>query len=326
MAIRSAAGCAAGIAAWRFRSRGTGFRRRRHRRRTGPGSPGASRVRFPYRTRPCPDGAGDHAGRPFARAVRAQPAQQRGQRGQVVAVDLVHVPAEGAPLVGQRFHADHVVDPAVELIAVAIDDGDQVGQPVMRGEQRRFPDLPFLHLAVAQHDEDAEIALAQARADRHAGAVGQRVADGAGAEVHAGHLAHVGMVAQRAAQAGVVIQPCARKEILVGQHREQADGDMPLAHEEAVAVRPGGLARPQPHHAVVQRGEDLGAGKDGAVVADLGDLDQADGFEPDVAGLVPQRPKLVLGGHFQVRGHGVSCRFRYIIYNIPIALELAMPG
>ena len=229
-----------------------------------------------------------------------------------MAVDLVHLPAEGLPLVAQRFHADHVVDLAVELVAVAVDDGDQARQLVVRGEQRRFPHLPFLHLAIAQHHEHVEVSLAHAAAQGHAGAVGERVADGAGTEIDARHLGHVGVVAQRAAQAGVAVQQFMRDEAMVDQHREQPHRGVALAHQEAVAVRPGRLARPQPHHVVIQRGKDLGARKDRAVVPDLGDLDQPDGFQPDVAGLFPQHPDLVFAWVSPVLAHGVSFAYQNI--------------
>ncbi|MNO01921.1 hypothetical protein D3C81_2221960 [compost metagenome] len=76
----------------------------------------------------------------------------------------------------------------------------------MRGKERRFPHLAFLHFAIAQHHKDIEVALAHAAAHRHADAVGQRMPDRTRAEIDARHLAHVGVVAQRAAQARVAIQ------------------------------------------------------------------------------------------------------------------------
>ena len=46
-------------------------------------------------------------------------------------------------------------DTADRLQLVVIDDGAQILEAVMAGEQRRFPHRAFVAFAVAQHDEDA---------------------------------------------------------------------------------------------------------------------------------------------------------------------------
>ena len=51
----------------------------------------------------------------------------------VVTVDLERLPAEGAPLVGDRLHVED--DRAVGLDAVAIDEGDKVSFDVIEGEK-----------------------------------------------------------------------------------------------------------------------------------------------------------------------------------------------
>ncbi|MNT30444.1 hypothetical protein D3C72_1662390 [compost metagenome] len=85
------------------------------------------------------------------------------------------------------------------------------------------------------------------------------MADGPRAEVDAGHFAHVGVIAQRAAQPGVAVQQLAFDETVVGQHREQPHRRVALAHQKSVAVGPMRFAWPQTHHVVVQRGEDFRA-------------------------------------------------------------------
>src|SRR5688500_6780508 len=49
--------------------------------------------------------------------------QSRDDRGNVVAVDLLRGPAEGAPFVGDPLHVEH--DSAIRLDAVAVDQRDQ---------------------------------------------------------------------------------------------------------------------------------------------------------------------------------------------------------
>ncbi|MOA34406.1 hypothetical protein D3C78_1557770 [compost metagenome] len=95
-------------------------------------------------------------------------------------------------------------------------------------------------------------------------------------------------------------------EAVVSQHRKQADRRVALAHQEAVAVRPMRLARAQPHHVVVQRREYFRARKDRAVMPDLGNFNQPDCLQPDVAGLFPQHRDFPLGGGLLVMAHGAS--------------------
>ena len=73
----------------------------------------------------------------------------------VVAVDATNVPAKAAVLLLQRLDVHHFGHRSVDLQAVAVDDG----RPGCRAREcvachGRFPDLPFLLLAVAH---DAEV-------------------------------------------------------------------------------------------------------------------------------------------------------------------------
>ncbi|MNT53482.1 hypothetical protein D3C72_1905690 [compost metagenome] len=130
--------------------------------------------------------------------------------------------------------------------------------------------------------------------------------DGSGTEVDARDLAHIGVIAQRAAQPGVAVKQFAVDKAVVGQHREQPHGRMPLAHQEPVAVGPLRLAGTQAHHVVVQRGKDLRAREHRAVMPDLGNLYQTDCLQPDVAGLFPQHRDFPFGGALLVLAHRAS--------------------
>ncbi|ODT76887.1 MAG: hypothetical protein ABS76_29390 [Pelagibacterium sp. SCN 64-44] len=207
------------------------------------------------------EGFCDDAARLGTRLVGLHLTQLLGKLDDVVAIDHMHLPAESAPFLVQRLDGDDVIDLAVELVAIAIDNGDDVGKRMAGSVERRFPDLPFLHLAVAEQHEDVEILALDARAMGHADAIGKGMADGAGAEIDAGHLAHVGVVAQGAAEARIIVQPFGREKIEIGEDREQPHRRMALAHQEAVAIRPIGLAASDIHDIVIERGEDFGAGE-----------------------------------------------------------------
>src|SRR5690242_2081317 len=90
----------------------------------------------------------------------------------VVAVALDHVPAEGAPLVGERADPADVLDVAVDLLAVVVDDGAQLVELAVAGEHRRLPDLSLLLLTVAHHAVDAPRVAVDAR--RHGDAAAHR--------------------------------------------------------------------------------------------------------------------------------------------------------
>src|SRR5439155_3905486 len=86
------------------------------------------------------------------------------------------------------------------------------------------------------------------------------------AEVDTGDLAHVGVVAERAAQPRVLVEERAVEEADVSEERIQADRRVALAEEEAVAVGPVRLVGPIPQLGVVQRREELGCGEGARVV------------------------------------------------------------
>ena len=66
-----------------------------------------------------------------------------------MAIDLLRVQAEGLRLLGQIAVSQNVIGGAVQLIAVFIDEIDQVVQLVGIGELEGLPDLALVALAVA---------------------------------------------------------------------------------------------------------------------------------------------------------------------------------
>ena len=90
------------------------------------------------------------------------------QRLHVVAVHSHRLPSEARVLVGQRFHLHHVFHPSIDLQAIAINHGDEVGEAVVAGLHGGFPHLAFLLFAVAHQAKNFVLFAIEARSQRHA--------------------------------------------------------------------------------------------------------------------------------------------------------------
>ena len=89
--------------------------------------------------------------------------QGAAERFQIVTIDLGDSPAERAPLVGQRLQRRDRIHRTVDLRVIGIDHRDEAAHAiaVMGGEHRRFPNLSFLHFAVAEEREGARSSSAR---------------------------------------------------------------------------------------------------------------------------------------------------------------------
>src|SRR3546814_17824934 len=94
------------------------------------------------------------------------------------------------------------------------------------------------------------------------------------------------MVAERDAEAGVVVEQRRVEEAEIRQHGIQADGGVALAEDEAVAVGPARLGRVETQMRVVQRGEQLGRRERAGVVAGAGAAAEPDRLLADEPGAV----------------------------------------
>ena len=104
---------------------------------------------------------------------------RRAARATIAAMSLpsisLRLPAEGAPLVGDRLHVED--DRAVGLDAVAVDQRDEVVEPEVARRHRRLPGRALLHLAVGELDEDARRRAVEPQAERLADALAEAVAE-----------------------------------------------------------------------------------------------------------------------------------------------------
>ena len=110
-----------------------------------------------------------------------------------MAVDLLRVQAEGLRLLGQIAVSQNVIGGAVQLIAVFIDELDQVVQLVGIGELEGLPDLALVRRTASEDAEDVVVAAVDLVAQSGAGSGGSTLAQRAGGQIHAGsQLAELG--------------------------------------------------------------------------------------------------------------------------------------
>src|SRR5579864_1628448 len=207
---------------------------------------------------------------------------------EVVAVDPVNPPAEALKPRPEGLEAHDVLGVAVDREVVAVDDRDQRAELELARGHGRLPHLPLVKLAVAGQAVGAERAAVDPGAERHPHRHRQPVPERAGAEVDPGDLAHVRVVAERAVQAGVVVEQLPIEEPNVGEHGVEADRGVALAEHEPVAVRPVRLLGSVVQLGVVEGGEQLGGGEGAGVVAGAGDPCEPDRFEAHELGPDPE--------------------------------------
>ena len=106
------------------------------------------------------------------------------------------------------------------------------------------------------------------------------MAERARREVDAGDAAHVRVITEWVAEAGVLVEQLRLDVAALGQQRVDADRDMSLGQDQPIAFGPVRILR-QPHHSRVQGGEHLGRGIHARVVAAAGDVDQPDRLTAD---------------------------------------------
>src|SRR3990172_4209057 len=155
------------------------------------------------------DGVSDDNARAGRRRSRAL--QRLDDLVLVVAVDLLHLPAEGAPLIGERLLAHDVDDEAVVLDAVAVDDRREVGEAVVRRRHRRLPALALIQLAVAEEAVDAVVAPVEPRRQALADRGGKPLAERAARHLDAGDGPGLAVALQAA------VQLAERKQLLEGE-------------------------------------------------------------------------------------------------------------
>src|SRR5205823_2630385 len=104
-------------------------------------------------------------------------------RPDVMTIDLVDVPAEDTPALRHRGQVQHLLRVAERLLAVQIDDRDEVGEAVVRGKHHRLPERALIALRVADEDEAPAPRALQARRERRSRRQREPLSQGARREI-----------------------------------------------------------------------------------------------------------------------------------------------
>ena len=213
--------------------------------------------------------------------VFAEACQGRGERLDVVAVDLVDVPAEGAPPRAQWVEVEHVARVSERLLAVDIDDRDEVRQTVVGREHHSLPQRALVALRVAGHHVDRARRALQARSECGSRSDREALPERARREVDSGEG-----VLRVCAQGGET--GAERRKLLIRQAtgfvKSAVEGErrMTLRENEAVAVR---IVRAcVPERPGEEGGDDIRDRQARADVADVGAARLLDDHPPDSIG------------------------------------------
>ena len=166
---------------------------------------------------------------------------QGGLEGRVVmAVHRHHVPAKGLPLGAEILQNQGIFAGIQTLHVVVVNDGHQVFQPVVVGEQGSFPDGAFIAFAVSQNRKYPMMLAVLLGGQRHSRRCGKAVAQRAGGKIHPGQV--VGDVAGQAAAVGIVgFQLGWVEKSALGQGGVHRRAGVALAHDQTVTAVPVGI-------------------------------------------------------------------------------------
>ena len=112
---------------------------------------------------------------------------------QVVPIDLANMPAEGAPLISHGLGIHHLIGPAIDLLSVAINDGNQIIHLIVGGSHRCLPYLPLIALSIAEENVDPIIAAVKTGGEGNANTEGKPLPQSPGRHLHPGGFGHVGV-------------------------------------------------------------------------------------------------------------------------------------
>ena len=175
----------------------------------------------------------------------------------VVAVDLLGVQAEARRLSGDVAVVENISGLAVQLVAVVVDDVDEVVQLAGVGEVESLPHLALVGLAVAHHAEYMVGAAVDLVTQGRARGGGSPLAQRAGGQIHAGSQLAVSV----AGELGVgLVQGVG---LLHGIEAHETEGGIShgsgvaLTEHQPVAILPAGVLGIELHDLTVQNGHQV---------------------------------------------------------------------
>ena len=117
----------------------------------------------------------------------------------VVSVDLDHLKAECLKLFVKRFDSRHVLNSAVDLQTVLVNDHNEVVELVVRSKHCRLPNLAFLYLAVAENCICAIVFVVKLCRERHSARRRYALSERACAHINAGCTLHIRVTLEHSA-------------------------------------------------------------------------------------------------------------------------------
>ena len=159
------------------------------------------------------------------------------QRADIMAIDLMGVPAERLPLVAQRREHQGLVGARGRLPLVVIDDDADVFELLGGGKHRGLPHRAFVVFAVGEKREDTKALALDTSRQRHAAAERQPVAERAGGGLDARQQVCRRMFGEPPAILAKGVELFEREVAFHGERRVQRRGGVALGQDEAVAQR-----------------------------------------------------------------------------------------
>ena len=187
----------------------------------------------------------------------------------VVAVDVDDLPAEAAIAVGQRLDVHHVLHPAVDLQAIAVDDGDHVVELVVRASITASQTLPSC-CSPSPMMQKIVCFLVELAGQRHAHGNAQPLAQRSAGDLDAGQLQPVRMALERRIQLAQCDHVFDGEISGEGQPEIKRGRLVSGGPDDAVAIGPLGIVGIVVGDLEVQRRNDVHHGERAAGVAGAG--------------------------------------------------------
>ena len=201
----------------------------------------------------------------------------------IMAVDLLGIQAEGFRLLGNVAVVQDVGGGAVQLIAVVVDEVDDVVQLVGVCEVERLPDLALVGLAVADDAEHVAVTAIDLVAQSGAGGGGGALAQRAGGQIHAGGQLPVGV----AGELGVrMVEGISFLHGIVAHQAKSGvshGARVALGQDQPIPILPPGVLRVKLHNLSVQDGHQVRQVHGAAHVAEAPGVDDLQRFQPDLS-------------------------------------------
>ena len=195
----------------------------------------------------------------FGLALRGLRLECRGNGVDVVSVHLVAVEAEASVSVNYVTEAHHLLDLAVYLKAVVVEDDREVVELVVAGRHCGLPYQPLLRFAVAGYGVDMIVFPQMLRGQRHSSGHGHTLSEGAGVGVNSRSFEHVGVSLKVRVDLAEIPQILSREEAEIGQNRVLRRAGMSLRQHDPVAIRCVRIPRVNVCDVVIQRHHQLNA-------------------------------------------------------------------